>query len=171
VKELIAFLRARLDEDERIARTAASVGYADLRSLPVPVKRWDTGDVAAHWRDGEGGQSNPSAVHIARWDPARVLADVEANRRILDLHKPWNAGGYHRANTTPAPDRWLCATCDGDNMANVLAPCPTVRLLALPYAEHPDYDPGWAPESVSTSAVSTACYCAEINELCGHCKD
>jgi hypothetical protein len=60
-------------------------------------------------------------AHIARWDPARVLAECEAKRRIVELH-----GCYHS-----------CRSSDyaGD--------CPTMDLVALPYASHPEYREEW----------------------------
>lgn len=59
--------------------------------------------------------------HIARWDPARVLAEVDAKRRQLDAFDEY---GTH--------DTWdLIDT--------------TLRLLAIPYAGHPDYQKEWAP--------------------------
>jgi hypothetical protein len=61
--DLVAFLRARLDEDERRARAA----------LP----RWD--DDAMEWQD-----LGDEVYAHARWhDPARVLREVQADRAIL----------------------------------------------------------------------------------------
>jgi hypothetical protein len=62
VNEIMAFLNARLDEDEAIARAAVSFDYG--------VSDWcDDGD--------------PVNAHIARHDPARVLRDIAAKREIL----------------------------------------------------------------------------------------
>lgn len=72
----------------------------------------------------------PSAVggHIARHDPSRVLAEVEAKRGILEAH-----GG-------DLPEQpMFCGHCEHDT------PCPTLRFLAAPYSSHPDYRPEWAP--------------------------
>lgn len=65
--------------------------------------------------------------HVLRHDPDRVLAEVGAKRWIIDLHSA--EPGQH-------PD-----FCWHDKHE---LPCPTLRLLALPYADHPSYDPGWA---------------------------
>lgn len=64
----------------------------------------------------------------------RLLAEVDAKRRILNEHRAAQPG-------------W-CVTCDipGDTRGN-LHGCQTVRLLALPYGEHPDYQPDWAPNA------------------------
>lgn len=107
------WLLARLDEDEQVAR-AARPGPWDGRAGIVQAE--DGQDVATSVGHD---QSDPldvgermargDAHHIARHDPARVLADVAAKRRIVereDLH----------------------GEDDG-----------TLRLLALPYADHPTY--------------------------------
>ena len=49
------------------------------------------------------------------FNTARVLAECAAKRRIVEHHAPY-AGGSGR---------------------------PTLLLLALPYADHPDYDETW----------------------------
>jgi hypothetical protein len=58
------------------------------------------------------------------WAPARVLADCAAKRRIVEL--------YQRA--------------DADERAELLfvnAFEQVVRLMTVPYAAHPDFDPTW----------------------------
>lgn len=70
---------------------------------------------------------------------AEVLADLEAKRRIMELHGSLNGYGF----------RIVCVSCvdqltgAGDNQ--ILFPCPTLRLLALPFAGHEDYQPEWKP--------------------------
>ncbi len=156
--DLIAFLRARLDEDEQVAREASRSTHGD-GSTPTG-EHW-------HWVESEHDQpmtldpmldeyvndgsqvalrsveeyptSSPwtlphfvvsyaeevrttDAMHIARWDPARVLAEVEAKRRILaDL-----------------------IALDGDPV-NGLVATRMIRQLAEPYAVHPDYREEWRP--------------------------
>jgi len=58
----------------------------------------------------------------------RVLAECEAMRRIVELHSA--ESGQH-------PD--FC----GHDLREL--PCPTLRFLALPDADHPDYQPEWKP--------------------------
>lgn len=60
MNDLIAFLNARLDEDEAAARAAAE----------HPWTRF-------------GAQTAAQVDHIARHDPARVLREVEARRAII----------------------------------------------------------------------------------------
>jgi hypothetical protein len=104
--ELIAWLRAALDEDERVARAC-------------PHKDWP--------QIGNGA----GAVHIARWDPARVLAEVEAKRRILDIHHHIEC---QHDRYGPGGD---CAECGNEY------PCETTRLLAQPYAGRPGWREEW----------------------------
>jgi hypothetical protein len=68
------------------------------------------------------------------WSAARVRAEVDAKRRIIDEH--------HRSGV-------MCPRCslgteDGEIVFE-LDPCQTLRLIALPYAGHPAYRPEWAP--------------------------
>jgi len=56
----------------------------------------------------------------------RVLVELEAKRRILDEHT-----GAHECVRYIDPE---------DNRD-----CLTLRALALPYADHPDYDTTWRP--------------------------
>lgn len=60
--ELVTFLRARLDEDEQVARGA--------------LERWPSSQIV------QVGTPE-AAAHIARHDPARVLRDTDAKRQIV----------------------------------------------------------------------------------------
>lgn len=105
--ELVNFLRARLDADERVARAASAESWAD-----------EYGEFRSRGGD--------NFAHVLRHDPARVLAEVEAKRRIVDL-------------------------CDTETPETGGLPLAirTLRLLALPYADHPDYDEAWRPQSTN----------------------
>lgn len=71
----------------------------------------------------------PQLVHAARHDPARVLAEVDAKRRILAIHRRY----------VDEPGQ-ACLGCAGGIEWEA---CPIVPLLALPYQEHPDYPEEW----------------------------
>jgi len=62
---LIEFLRARLDEDERIALAAVGGLFR----------------VQCDWSD------TPVVEHIDRWTSSRVMAEVKAKRRIIAQHE------------------------------------------------------------------------------------
>ncbi|TQN30599.1 hypothetical protein FHX37_0481 [Haloactinospora alba] len=86
-------------------------------------------DTADELRSGAAG-------HIARNGPARVLAEVEAKRRIVAQHAPVpvNFG-----------DEYTCTTCAHSPTSKDPQPCGTLKLLAAVYADHPDYRKEWAP--------------------------
>jgi len=127
---LVDFLLARIAEDEEAARSAAR------DNEPV----WDS-----YGTDGPTGllelgvnEGGPEAAaeHFERWLPARVLAECEAKRRIVDEH----------TCQCPDPNCGDCGACSGDHHADPTpAPCPTLRLLAAVYVDHPDYDEAWRP--------------------------
>ena len=78
---------------------------------------------------------------------SRVLAECEAKRRIVGLHR--------RVDLFHGPDdrTFGCDIC-GDRLGDTFSwdclepgeslwPCLTIGLLALPYADHPDYRQEW----------------------------
>jgi hypothetical protein len=116
------FLLARIAEDKRVATDAAAAAE-------------DRGhDPSAAGPDG------PVAEHRARFDPARVLAECSAKRRMVlacresrpDLQflgaRPEGLGDFP---LTPRDQQQLAAL--------------TLALLALPYADHRDYQQEWRP--------------------------
>jgi hypothetical protein len=131
--ELVDFLRQRLDEDEQVARAAV---------MSMLDGDWQ----AKHYKAESAVMAGPTAIvaepvaqvdaeHIARHDPARVLAEVEAKRQIIAEHTVTETSEFEGKTATIT----YCPVCRNDGE------CPTLRLLALPYADHPDYDPGWKP--------------------------
>jgi hypothetical protein len=132
VDDLVAFLRARLVEDEQAAQaTEERAGYQWTAGTGMQSARIKGPGMTIY---DEGGHGEKEAAHIVRWDPARVLAEVEAKRRILDEFKPrvdqmdatiegeWGMGNY------PSGESDLL-----------------VKLLALPYTGHPGYREEWRP--------------------------
>jgi hypothetical protein len=66
----------------------------------------------------------------------RVLAEAAAKRAIIALHAPV---------TAPHGTLPICAECgDWWDGSPIDYPCDTLRALASVYADHPDYDAGWA---------------------------
>jgi hypothetical protein len=156
---LVEFLRARLDEDEAAANAApgstwTTFSQSDIAGASVYDEQWRLLSPAHYDHDNAlGAKRGPRYIedardqlvaHIARHDPARVLAEVEAKRRILD---------EHTKDSICVDGRECCKRCvvdieiawDEAFAAMEPIPCPTVRLLALPYAEHPDYRQEWRP--------------------------
>ena len=109
---LADFLLARIAEDEEVAQAAASAVGRPLIDYHLDLAE---------------------ARHIARWDPARVLAECEAKRRIVEHH-------------SSSGDDWpLCAICTEVGPDAQGWPCLTLLLLALPYSDHGDYREEWRP--------------------------
>lgn len=138
--QLVEFLRARLDEDEQTARAAVAAPWtADSGSVfgGEPPNQGDFGEV--HILPAASNEYDPdeaTAAHIARHDPRRVLAEVDAKRQIIREHQK-------------LPLRLTCKTCvswiDNEIPERRIYPCHTLRLLALPYASHKDYREEWRP--------------------------
>jgi hypothetical protein len=142
VDELVQFLRERLDDDAALAE-AASPGPWHPSEECDEVLAVDGVTVA----DGfalSGRQLRATTEHIARQDPARVLAEVEAKRQLVELHG-WatlRAGGGAQYYDTVT----VCRSCEQNHQFPELSwPCLTLRVLALPYADHPAYRAEWRP--------------------------
>src|SRR3954463_612573 len=84
---LADFLLARIAEDEAVARAAVQTAERGGRdswywSNAGEAVFLDESSTPVLWGDEH---SRPAGNHIARHDPARVLADCEAKRGILKL--------------------------------------------------------------------------------------
>lgn len=127
--DLVQFLRHYLDLEER--RTRCAFGKSpqwypgSAYDEPNNPERANvangadepiTGDTLADFAD-----------HIAANDPARVLADIDIKRQIIDAYAEAAANEGHAEHT--------------DGRANGLGHA--VRLLSLPYSHLRDYKPEW----------------------------
>lgn len=136
MNDLIEFLRARIAEDEAVAQAVES-GWRwrvvnETQSTDVycaDLADDDYADAGAFAED----LFTADAAHVARWDPARVLAECDAKRQLVELHAPISE-----------TSRFCGFCCDG-YQASLPYPCPNLRLLALPYAGHADYLDDWRP--------------------------
>jgi len=137
--DLAGFLRARLDDDAEKAHAAICDGAARWHTeLDRVVDGYAVAD--EHGQPvayNEGSPSIGQAAHIAEHDPRRVLAEVDAKQRIMKRHFPRRAPNWDY----PGHIGYECAQCATEH------PCQTLRLLALPFAAHPDYRPEWAPDA------------------------
>jgi len=143
--DLVAWLNAQVDEDQRLARDAmqATASGAD----PQGAGAWAASDAP------EGGiyvepearaillgsfeYLDPElAAFVVSWQPQRVLADCEAKRQVIELHKRGHNAG--------------CAVCDGDDYVSStpVYPCATLRIYGAMYAKlgRPGYQESWRPE-------------------------
>lgn len=100
-----------------LARIAEDEGFARA----VHANRCDT--PAETTLDTMGRPLSPTCG--CDWHITRVLAECEAKRLIVYFH--------------PMDENHECLGCD------CVDPCPTLRAIALPYADHTDYDEEWRP--------------------------
>lgn len=114
---LTEFLERMIAEDEAAARAVAAPG----RPLEAGrYFRWmDNGRTVGNLAGNVvayGVDLDANRAHIARHDPARVLAECEAKRTLLDhVSSNWRLEEY------------------------------VARLLATVYSDHPDYRESWRP--------------------------
>ncbi|MEU1193973.1 DUF6221 family protein [Streptomyces sp. NPDC005859] len=120
-QDLVIFLHARLDEEADLARCGDGDGCGTW------IARGHTVDFCQSELSG----FHPTiALHVALHDPARVLREVEAKRRVLARHVLSPATGDQEL---PWDNRDDCQY-DGETW-----PCDDLLDLASPYADHPDY--------------------------------
>ncbi|MGW8565670.1 DUF6221 family protein [Isoptericola sp. NPDC055881] len=115
------FLTARLDEDEAAVRDAEL--HLERGVITREISPWELiVDSHPDVLDRTGGRP------LVTIHPDRVRAEVEAKRHIVaywaDPAGQWDARQAEAARAQK--DR-------------------TLRVLALPYAEHHDYDESWRP--------------------------
>jgi hypothetical protein len=102
----------------------------------VTVEEWPSGTTGRpmprSYANSIVEMDSAAAGHIIRHDPARVLAEVAAKRRILDEYER----AFERRRAHP------------DDMASagaLLALHGAVKLLALPFADRPGFREEWRP--------------------------
>jgi hypothetical protein len=99
----------------------------------IVVESYETVAVcnSSEWEGGEysypaTAEEAANAAHIARHDPARVLAECAAKRRIVE--QLWSyVARPDPTSSDPSGTQALWI----------------IKTLALPYADHDGYDPSW----------------------------
>lgn len=144
-EDLVAFLRARLDEDEQAA-CAAALQVAERAVAPAYAAEHveSGGKWSVHpWLFGGRVEASvgPGAArveiatlaneHIARHDPARVLTEVAAKRALVDDYAE-----VAELDTEDAEPEFAYGRAAGLGIA--------VRLIAAAYADRPGYKAEWA---------------------------
>lgn len=117
---LTEFLLARIAEEEAAANLAI-----DTATAPNVYFRWrrvqrnDMLDWADDWPTD--------------YTPARIVAECEAKRQIVEEHPSYDGRGQN------------CATCCASDEAGDPWCCTTLLAVASVYADHPDYREEWRP--------------------------
>ena len=152
--DLVTWLRAQLDEDERIAREA--VRYADatwrldsvdnvaVSSVLTAAGEQEAPITADRWRRPMV-ESAGVVAHVAAHDPARVLREVDAKRQWLEAligesHATLRPGGSTEIYCGADYGTSESCECGRDDRVSQY-----LRLLALPYADRPGYREEWRP--------------------------
>lgn len=125
------FLSARLDELETLARRAIESGFDQWGTSGFEIRYVSPGSLRG---DGLGASvamtvTSKPAAHIAYHDPAYVLADVAAKRKIL------------RDFIELRDDPTRLNDAAGHMCFHVMLR--VVVTLTQPFAEHPDFSPEW----------------------------
>ena len=117
MSELTAFLLARIAEDEaRAADQEHALALAQNGSAGLGGLEW----VAPQWH----------AYEQTGFTPSRIRAECVAKRRVVRTMQ-FNVGWRVHRRTRPLIN---------DTMQAYI-----LRLLAVPYADHPDYRQEWKP--------------------------
>ena len=127
---LAAWLLERLAEDEAAAKAAAEAPWTFIAGVDASLVQVDPAAIREEkWRYGHLGHVATTshdagyAEHIARHDPARVLADVEAKREVVEILEFIRWAGEHWA---------------------VMEAEKALRALAKPYAGAEGWQEEWA---------------------------
>jgi hypothetical protein len=130
--DIAAFIRAQLDEDERVARAAEA----------TEMGPWLTLFETALAAEGQSEDVRRAiGQHVARFIPERMLWDIEAKRAILAEVFAYEAkidGEWGCCHTAEQIAAGKCPEIRPDEI-------PALRLLALPYAGKPGYQEEWRP--------------------------
>jgi hypothetical protein len=118
VDDLVVWLRAQLDEDERIARAAD----AELSAVFTRIGSFDP-EMAADER------------HIMQHRPTRVLREIDAKREVLAFVERRLQESTERDFLIRDPAKTILFAVD-----------PVVRYLATAYADRPGYREDWRPK-------------------------
>lgn len=149
---IVEFLEARLSEEQAIAEAApggewtactedsiAGASVYDEQWVLLYPMHYDHDNALSNQPGATGPMyiersRDELAAHIARHDPARVLAEIAAKRKVLEFWAIWNepdSDGHLRADT------WAQATRHAIKIV--------MYQLALIHSDHPDYDERWRP--------------------------
>lgn len=128
---IVEFIEARLDEDEEAARDAAGWDQSGSVRDPGVWCREGVNSVIDSSRRlviyGDGPAPEDSQVqHIVRQNPARVLREVAAKRKMLGMLAP---------SWPHDDDRYTLGWQDAVWIA--------LKTLASAYSDHPDYQEDW----------------------------
>lgn len=126
--DLARWVGEQLDEDERIAQ-------AGLKRATT-TRRWSGGQ----WVEDT---VQPPEWRRSVWDPARVLREIDAKRKLIARGGPFCTSGCDEPGNEPkSPDtNWTTPLEHHVDCAAYQA----AQVLALPYADRPGFKEEWRP--------------------------
>lgn len=140
MSNIVEFLTACLDEREAVALAAQGTTrgiwtQVDPDRRPGRIED-DYGDVVTY---DESSPDEAQGRHIAANDPAAVLADIAAQRAIIEDYRVVIANNAIEDATQPDEVRAAARELIIKTLRMVLL------RLASAYSTHPDYDESWRP--------------------------
>lgn len=135
MNSLAAFLRARVDEDEQIAQQAIAQAGPEWRSYFKQV----LAPASSYEACAAEAETSEAAAHIARWDPARALVEVEAKRQHIARWEDVE----RQIVASPAQEMWSAIRNELLSVRRAYAL--VLQDDAVVYAGHPDYQEEWRP--------------------------
>lgn len=140
MNDLVSWLRAQLDDDEQLARSATcQVGHVVVDTwVQSPELSGDEpgrindqlGHTVVHYEDA--APDAHQAAHIVNWDPARVLAEIDAKRRIIERYEDALSRQTDPDHSQIAADVQVCEYEDW-----------ILPALLMPYADRDGYRDEW----------------------------
>lgn len=135
--DLATWLLEQIAEDKRVARRASPSPWSSSHGVYgdeewIDLQAADKATVI-ETESGANGPNAPTARHIARWQPGRVLAECDAKRRIIEGLAP----DLQAASGAVPPDEL------GARLTTELKAVAILRLLALPYQDRPGFREEW----------------------------
>ncbi|MGZ4519093.1 MAG: DUF6221 family protein [Mycobacteriaceae bacterium] len=137
------FVLARIAEDEAFALSAQAAASI-----------YDEGTVRWHWLRTDG---TSSAWEPTLTDPARVLAQCAAMRKIVELHASWPILAQTQPDLTEDTSdpssvtfrltqqiAWATEQEYRDRFGEEPPTAPMIRALASIWSDHPDFREEWA---------------------------
>ncbi|WP_223778799.1 DUF6221 family protein [Streptomyces sp. 135] len=135
--DLAQWYGEQLDEDEADARDCAT-GNGRWRAMGESVLGDGNAEIVTVC-------DLAAADHIARHDPARVLHEIDANRRRLDRHTLQPMVGRDSDENDPSTYVLGCPTCQVGVVVEGDWPCEEVRDMLVSYADRHGYREEWRP--------------------------
>lgn len=146
VGDILAFIQARLDEEEEIVETMRSGGFPPdvWTSQPSRSQSWHIlREVEDPTPLGYISNGRGEIRHVTAHDPARVTRAIQAKKRIVDAVFTWRHDHLYSGldgNTGPFPCSRRGDHCEcGTAMRQVQV----LSALASEWSDHPAYRQEW----------------------------